>query len=349
MRFKAARQVAVDRADSANAPPSGAGEGRYMELRLLGGTVVCCLISALGCAESAIVTRVGSDSAVESADPLDSGSTSDEDAAADLPDGPAPPGLDGGEQPGPREELDGARPGSSDAGPPDVRPAPLDASADAGALRDASPAVVLDAAPPPPPLDAAPALTCNEPQRACGGSCVDVTSSAMHCGGCGAACQNGQTCTQGQCLAPPIVPSGCTARSFEMRAYLFCTETRSFVEARRSCLSAKLDLARVDSAAENEFARQAGEAWLGASDLLREGEWRTIVPGGADRNDGAAVAYKNWAQGEPNNESRCTGTNIVVGCLNGDIVDEDCALMRGDGQWLDVECTLKRNYVCEAY
>lgn len=44
--------------------------------------------------------------------------------------------------------------------------------------------------------------TCAAPLTACGGACVDLETSAAHCGGCSRACEAGQVCRQSACGAP---------------------------------------------------------------------------------------------------------------------------------------------------
>lgn len=45
------------------------------------------------------------------------------------------------------------------------------------------------------------ALTCATPESACGGACIDVTSSSENCGACGQSCTAGrETCTAGHCI-----------------------------------------------------------------------------------------------------------------------------------------------------
>jgi hypothetical protein len=44
------------------------------------------------------------------------------------------------------------------------------------------------------------ALTCAAPERACGGTCVQVTSNNDHCGDCESKCAVGSTCTTGHCV-----------------------------------------------------------------------------------------------------------------------------------------------------
>ncbi len=101
----------------------------------------------------------------------------------ELPDGELPDGeLPDGELPD-GDPPDGALPDGEllDGDPPD------------GALPDGA---LPDGALP----DGAPA--CPPPQQLCGGACVDVRSDDAHCGDCGAACDDGGRCVDGEC-APP--------------------------------------------------------------------------------------------------------------------------------------------------
>ncbi|MCK6532490.1 MAG: right-handed parallel beta-helix repeat-containing protein [Polyangiaceae bacterium] len=46
-----------------------------------------------------------------------------------------------------------------------------------------------------------PAPKCLTGQSACGGECVDTSSDADHCGGCGKSCSGGESCVAGGCVA----------------------------------------------------------------------------------------------------------------------------------------------------
>lgn len=43
---------------------------------------------------------------------------------------------------------------------------------------------------------------CDEGETTCSDACVDTQTDAAHCGGCGAACAEGETCEAGDCVAP---------------------------------------------------------------------------------------------------------------------------------------------------
>ena len=45
--------------------------------------------------------------------------------------------------------------------------------------------------------------SCPAGQTECSGTCQDLQTDEMNCGGCGNVCASGQTCEQGQCSAPP--------------------------------------------------------------------------------------------------------------------------------------------------
>lgn len=47
----------------------------------------------------------------------------------------------------------------------------------------------------------------------CGGSCVDVTESPAHCGGCHAPCATGQSCVGGSCVAGSMTTTSSGATS----------------------------------------------------------------------------------------------------------------------------------------
>jgi Lectin C-type domain len=162
-----------------------------------------------------------------------------------------------------------------------------------------------------------------------------------------------------------VCPAGCTARTRDGHVYLLCLTTDAsaeldYVAATAACANAgsmlglgvTLELARLESADENDFAKawiaeQAttdGMIWFGANDIDEEGRW--VWGRGADavqffagsaQGGGTPVMgrFNDFADGEPNS-------------ANG--VDEDCGALDSDfdWQWNDLACGDGRlGYLCE--
>lgn len=231
---------------------------------------------------------------------------------------------------------------TSDAASPGGRPGDAGAlDLDASLAEDAAMSVEAAA-----PMEAA-TPSCEAPQRACDSRCVDIGSDSQHCGACGNRCDSEESCVESRCLAE--APRGCTTELFDERVYLFCSEGRTWSDARRSCLEAGMDLTIVGSSAENEFVRMAdAPLWLGANDQRNEGDWRFVPASDADDVSGAPLGSAPWDQGEPNNRPQCDGLSLGDRCL-GEVSDEDCAIMQDNGRWNDTVCDQRFRYVCEAY
>jgi hypothetical protein len=223
-------------------------------------------------------------------------------------------------------------------------------SADAGVPSDVP--VLPDSGsvvPPPDPVDSGPPVvpTCAAGTTLCGSTCVDLTHDAAHCGSCATSCA-GATCVASACTNP--VPAGCTSKTYGAHSYLFCTTPRNWIDARDACRASKLDMTVINDAAENDFVRGAGGAWIGASDIDGEAKWRALAPGVMSRADGPLVSFTNWAVGQPSNTFYCAGLPAIGNdCLFVDKGDEDCAYMGADGRWDDARCELVRPSVCESY
>ncbi|MEY4511102.1 MAG: hypothetical protein RLZZ450_3224 [Pseudomonadota bacterium] len=309
------------------------------------------LTSALsGCAESAVQQDPERDSEADS-------TPGDLDASAPALPGDAPTGqIDGGLR------RDSGGPGLADGSAADAGDGGPGSSAGDGSgrldsgVRDAG-KPPTDAGQPPKPDTGAPdagppvvdagAPGCTGGTTMCGSQCADTKTSSQNCGACGTVCNNGSTCVDSKCTTPVTVPSGCTAKVFENRTYAFCTNTRNWRDARRSCIDAKMDLALVTSNAEGEFIKGNGDSWFAADDLDREGSWVAPTLGNAGSNNGPALTFTRWSAGEPSNTQRCDGVDIFVTCL-GRRSDEDCGMIRGaDGLWNDDDCDRSKRYVCE--
>lgn len=140
-------------------------------------------------------------------------------------------------------------------------------------------------------------------------------------------------------LSDPPDPQ-CAVATYNGHEYWFCRQLRNWSAARTRCQSEPgMDLARIDSAAENAFvfSNTPIDAWIGASDTASEGAWRWSNNGDQFWSGGAfgsAVGgrYANWKWGQPDNW-----------------FNQDCAAMEllGAGQWADRACTELLEFVCE--
>ncbi len=109
--------------------------------------------------------------------------------------------------------------------------------------------------------------------------------------------------------------------------YLWCAgAAASWTDAQAACVARGGGLVQIEDEAELAFLVNAGVSgtWLGLTDQSSEGTWLWA--------DGSAVPYTNWAEGEPNDSGGV----------------EDCADLRGDGTWNDLDCNATRAFVCEA-
>lgn len=207
-------------------------------------------------------------------------------------------------------------------------------------------------------------MSCAAPNAVCGGACVDLQTSAMHCGRCSNVCPSGQTCVSGGCRASTGCGAGpaCTggqvcvlgtcracgtrytgttapfgATSFGGHCYMGFTERMNWTAARDRCAMAGGYLAVPSSAAENDAVRGATDvstqAWIGYFDMGDSTSpmgFTGVAPGTN------TASYHNFGGGEPNNNP-----------------GEDCVAyfespFRPPGiTWNDAVCTLSYAYVCE--
>lgn len=103
----------------------------------------------------------------------------------------------------------------------------------------------------------------------------------------------------------------------------------SFVDAKRECADAGLQLAAPKTEAENNAIKEIVQkhdknAWLGISDEITEGTFVYL--------DGQVIQYSDWGPREPNNSGG----------------EEHCAEMNtGTKKWNDTSCRGQRLVICE--
>ncbi|KAL1499883.1 hypothetical protein AB1Y20_012566 [Prymnesium parvum] len=116
-------------------------------------------------------------------------------------------------------------------------------------------------------------------------------------------------------------------------AWLLVGDQRTWADAQRHCASLGLQLAVLRDEADAVSLRallRASSApsflWIGASDAMREGEWRWV--------DGGAVQAFDWADGEPM-----------------DVGNEDCAALfkHAGWRWVDLGCDSAIASVCSPH
>lgn len=105
--------------------------------------------------------------------------------------------------------------------------------------------------------------------------------------------------------------------------YRLETSTRRWQEAESDCESDGGHLVVVDDAVEQAWIDDKAFGWIGLSDHVVEGTFRTVT--------GVQLSYTNFKGDEPNN----SGGN------------EDCVEIRTDRLWNDAPCGLVQEFVCE--
>ena len=110
------------------------------------------------------------------------------------------------------------------------------------------------------------------------------------------------------------------------------TEEVNWLDAQQSCLSISSNLTSIHSAEENVFVRNvvspgSSSIWIGLNNL-------NSADGSYEWADGSNLAFKNWTDGEPNNN----GPGGII---------ENCTEFNSAGAWNDLNCSYHSlSYVC---
>jgi hypothetical protein len=136
----------------------------------------------------------------------------------------------------------------------------------------------------------------------------------------------------------------CQTDTFGGHVYVFCNVNIAWTAARDACASIGMFLVRVDDIAESQWVydnvydtppRQG--VWIGASDLVGEGEWRWMDGALFWQGDSSGSAqnglFSAWYATQPSGQE-----------------PRDCAALDGNTLgWYDLDCAIPQPYACEAY
>ena len=108
--------------------------------------------------------------------------------------------------------------------------------------------------------------------------------------------------------------------------YTLMNDALSWGDANAACLAAGLQLATVESAAQNALlvtVAAGNTVWIGGTDAASEGTWLWSP-------SNTLLSYFNWAVREPNG-----------------LTHENCLVAYSSGTWNDDGCTKKKKYACQ--
>lgn len=125
---------------------------------------------------------------------------------------------------------------------------------------------------------------------------------------------------RGDCAAQ----TGCDLHWVGNGAYLRCATPVTRAQAFQSCAARGATLVTIDSEAEALALGDLASGWLGITDQVEEGLFRT--------DEGRDLSYEAWAAGEPNDAG----------------AGEDCVEVGAAGAWNDLPCDTLRPALCEA-
>ncbi|XP_060556676.1 hepatic lectin-like [Ruditapes philippinarum] len=120
------------------------------------------------------------------------------------------------------------------------------------------------------------------------------------------------------------------------KCFQFYTDSRiTWFEARDTCRSIGGELARIGNKRENNFIKNTIKRsypvsyWFGLHDTQSENFWQWSSSNGTY----SLGKFSNWAPDEPNNA----------------FGNEDCSVIWGNGEWNDIDCSLKMTFICETF
>eukprot|EP00964_Phaeocystis_antarctica_P092874 scaffold59814_cov56-Phaeocystis_antarctica.AAC.2 len=142
----------------------------------------------------------------------------------------------------------------------------------------------------------------------------------------------GSSWPSGSCPSPPSQSPPLASPPAPPCTYTLMSDALPWADADAACQAAGLQLASVQSAAQNALlltAAAGNKVWIGGTDAASEGTW-VWSP------SNTPLSYFNWnlASDEPNNKAG------VEDCLSFSFHDKT-------GTWNDFPCTAAQKYVCQ--
>ncbi|XP_067396467.1 C-type lectin domain family 4 member G-like [Emydura macquarii macquarii] len=109
--------------------------------------------------------------------------------------------------------------------------------------------------------------------------------------------------------------------------YYFSTVHQNWSYAKQACKDQGAQLIIIENQQEQEFLTKNSKGknyWIGLNDIDKEGTFKWI--------DHSSVSYRNWDQGEPNDDHN----------------REDCVHILKNGKWNDAPCGMNQDgWICE--
>jgi hypothetical protein len=135
-------------------------------------------------------------------------------------------------------------------------------------------------------------------------------------------------------------PPRCVGWTRKGRAYAFCEDAVTWVQAEILCRAFGMELAPIDDAEEDQWViattknqLPGNDIWIGGSDREEEGVWRW-TDGKVFWEAGKTLTYANWGNNQPDNHEQ----------------EEHClhvwASETGVTAWNDYPCSRELAYLC---
>ncbi|KAM4603623.1 asialoglycoprotein receptor 2-like [Polymixia lowei] len=113
-------------------------------------------------------------------------------------------------------------------------------------------------------------------------------------------------------------------RKFGCSCYYISSSYKNWNDSSQDCKDKGAHLVIITSREEQQFINNLKKrAWIGLTDEEEEGTWKWV--------DGTPLTTANWAASQPDNYGR----------------NEDCVEVHGSGRWNDLDCMVKRLWICE--